>query len=146
MANNNLLPNTIAAYRQRAADLFNQGSTLYDAEPDMTQMEEFARRRGGQADSAMLNAMAASVYKLGDKAGAGSKVKIITQLLAGVHIAAAAEAFKTWSQVPIKERVQVFFRYKTIMEAHLMELAHGQEHLAGVGAGRYIGARVVGAS
>ena len=40
----------------------------------------------------MLNAMAASVYKLGDEAGAGSKVKIINQLLAGVHIAAAAEA------------------------------------------------------
>ena len=40
----------------------------------------------------MLNAMAASVYKLGDHAGAGSKVKIINQLLAGVHIAAAAEA------------------------------------------------------
>ncbi len=40
----------------------------------------------------MLNAMAASVYKLGDRAGAGSKVKIINQLLAGVHIAAAAEA------------------------------------------------------
>jgi 3-hydroxyisobutyrate dehydrogenase len=40
----------------------------------------------------MLNAMAAKVYKLGDQAGAGSKVKIINQLLAGVHIAAAAEA------------------------------------------------------
>ena len=40
----------------------------------------------------MLNAMAASVYKLGEEAGAGSKVKIINQLLAGVHIAAAAEA------------------------------------------------------
>ena len=39
-----------------------------------------------------LNAMAARVYKLGDSAGAGSKVKIINQLLAGVHIAAAAEA------------------------------------------------------
>ena len=41
---------------------------------------------------AALDAMAAKVYKLGDKAGAGSKVKIINQLLAGVHIAAAAEA------------------------------------------------------
>jgi 3-hydroxyisobutyrate dehydrogenase len=41
---------------------------------------------------AMLHAMAASVYKLGDTPGAGSKVKIINQLLAGVHIAAAAEA------------------------------------------------------
>jgi L-threonate 2-dehydrogenase len=40
----------------------------------------------------LLNAMAAKVYKLGDKAGAGSQVKIINQLLAGVHIAAAAEA------------------------------------------------------
>jgi putative dehydrogenase len=36
--------------------------------------------------------MAAKVYKLGDSAGAGSKVKIINQLLAGVHIAVAAEA------------------------------------------------------
>jgi L-threonate 2-dehydrogenase len=40
----------------------------------------------------ILNVMAAKVYKLGDSAGAGSKVKIINQLLAGVHIAAAAEA------------------------------------------------------
>jgi len=40
----------------------------------------------------LLDAMAAKVYRLGDHAGAGSKVKIINQLLAGVHIAAAAEA------------------------------------------------------
>jgi len=39
-----------------------------------------------------LEAMAAKVYRLGDCAGAGSKVKIINQLLAGVHIAVAAEA------------------------------------------------------
>jgi L-threonate 2-dehydrogenase len=39
-----------------------------------------------------LQAMAASVYRLGPRAGAGSKVKVINQLLAGVHIAAAAEA------------------------------------------------------
>jgi L-threonate 2-dehydrogenase len=41
---------------------------------------------------ALLDAMAAKVYRLGERAGAGSKVKIINQLLAGVHIAAAAEA------------------------------------------------------
>ena len=41
---------------------------------------------------AVLDAMAAKVYRLGDHAGAGSKVKVINQLLAGVHIAAAAEA------------------------------------------------------
>ncbi len=40
----------------------------------------------------LLDAMAAKVYRLGDSAGAGSKVKVINQLLAGVHIAAAAEA------------------------------------------------------
>jgi len=44
-----------------------------------------------QADP-ILAAMAAKVYRLGDRAGLGSKVKIINQLLAGVHIAAAAEA------------------------------------------------------
>ena len=40
----------------------------------------------------LLHAMAAKVYRLGTSAGNGSKVKIINQLLAGVHIAAAAEA------------------------------------------------------
>ena len=41
---------------------------------------------------AVLNAIAIKVYELGDDAGTGSKVKMINQLLAGVHIAAAAEA------------------------------------------------------
>ena len=40
----------------------------------------------------VLESMAGKVYRLGSSAGAGSKVKIINQLLAGVHIAAAAEA------------------------------------------------------
>ena len=40
----------------------------------------------------VLDAMAARVYRLGDRAGPGSTVKIVNQLLAGVHIAAAAEA------------------------------------------------------
>jgi len=40
----------------------------------------------------VLKGMAANVYRLGDRAGAGSTVKIVNQLLAGVHIAAAAEA------------------------------------------------------
>jgi putative dehydrogenase len=40
----------------------------------------------------VLDAMAAKVYRLGERAGPGSKVKVINQLLAGVHIAAAAEA------------------------------------------------------
>ncbi|PVY70175.1 3-hydroxyisobutyrate dehydrogenase [Cupriavidus alkaliphilus] len=40
----------------------------------------------------VLAAIAGKVYRLGAAHGAGSKVKIINQLLAGVHIAAAAEA------------------------------------------------------
>jgi 3-hydroxyisobutyrate dehydrogenase len=44
------------------------------------------------ASEDVLAAMAGKVYRLGDAHGAGSKVKIINQLLAGVHIAAAAEA------------------------------------------------------
>lgn len=39
-----------------------------------------------------LNAMAAKVYELGDEAGFGAAFKMINQLLAGVHIAAACEA------------------------------------------------------
>ena len=48
--------------------------------------EAYARAAG------VLDAMAAKVYRLGDAAGAGSTIKVINQLLAGVHIAAAAEA------------------------------------------------------
>ena len=40
----------------------------------------------------VFQAIAQKVYRLGDAPGAGSKVKMINQLLAGVHIAAAAEA------------------------------------------------------
>ena len=39
-----------------------------------------------------LDAIAAKVYRLGEYPGMGSKVKMINQLLAGVHIAAACEA------------------------------------------------------
>jgi len=41
---------------------------------------------------AVLKAIAVKVYELGEEAGTGSKVKMINQLLAGVHIAASAEA------------------------------------------------------
>lgn len=39
-----------------------------------------------------LDAMATTVFELGDQAGAGSAMKAVNQLLAGVHIAAMAEA------------------------------------------------------
>ncbi|WP_439155163.1 L-threonate dehydrogenase [Yoonia sp.] len=40
----------------------------------------------------VLDATAATVFSLGDDAGAGSAMKAVNQLLAGVHIAAMAEA------------------------------------------------------
>ncbi|HET6256145.1 MAG TPA: CoA-acylating methylmalonate-semialdehyde dehydrogenase [Puia sp.] len=38
-------------------------------------------------------------------------------------VAAAQHAFPGWSRTPVKERVQVFFRYKYLLERHLDELA-----------------------
>ena len=38
-------------------------------------------------------------------------------------VKAAKEAFPGWSRTPIKERVQVFFRYKYLLEKHIKELA-----------------------
>jgi len=40
----------------------------------------------------VLDAIAAKVYRLGEQPGMGSKVKMVNQLLAGVHIAAMSEA------------------------------------------------------
>jgi 3-hydroxyisobutyrate dehydrogenase len=58
----------------------------------------------------VLEAMAAKVYRLGERAGAGSKVKIINQLLAGVHIAAAAEAMA----LGLREGVEAAALYEVI--------------------------------
>ena len=44
------------------------------------------------AAGAALDAIAGKVYRLGDRAGIGSTVKMVNQHLAGVHIAAACEA------------------------------------------------------
>jgi len=38
-------------------------------------------------------------------------------------VEAAKKAFPAWSGMPIKERVQVFFRYKTLLEQNIEELA-----------------------
>jgi len=38
-------------------------------------------------------------------------------------VESAQAAFKMWSSTPIKERVQIFYRYKTLMEKNLNELA-----------------------
>ncbi|ABE46759.1 L-threonate dehydrogenase [Polaromonas sp. JS666] len=67
------------------------GGAAKAAAGQMTVMSS-ARPAAYEKAGDVLAAMAGKVYRLGDCAGAGSKVKIINQLLAGVHIAAAAEA------------------------------------------------------
>jgi putative dehydrogenase len=67
------------------------GGAAKAASGQMTVMSA-AKPEAYAAAGAVLDAMAGKVYRLADRAGAGSKVKIINQLLAGVHIAAAAEA------------------------------------------------------
>jgi L-threonate 2-dehydrogenase len=61
------------------------------AEGQMTVMASGTPEAFAAAGTA-LDAIAGKVYRLGDKAGAGSTVKMVNQLLAGVHIAAACEA------------------------------------------------------
>jgi len=67
------------------------GGAAKAASGEMTMMTSGRPAAYAKAGNA-LDAMAGKVYRLGDAAGPGSKVKIINQLLAGVHIAAAAEA------------------------------------------------------
>lgn len=67
------------------------GGAAKAASAQMTMMTAGRPEAYAKAGS-VLDAMAAKVYRLGERAGNGSKVKIINQLLAGVHIAAAAEA------------------------------------------------------
>ena len=49
----------------------------------------------------VLNAVAGKVYRIGEEIGLGATVKIIHQLLAGVHIAAGAEAMALASKAGI---------------------------------------------
>jgi len=85
------MENRLAALGLLYLDAPISGGAIKAAEGHLTMMTSGAPAAYAKAQSA-LDAMAERVYRLGDHAGAGSKVKIINQLLAGVHIAAAAEA------------------------------------------------------
>ena len=85
------------------------GGSAKAASGQMTMMTSGTEAAYAKVGSA-LDAMAAKVYRLGNKAGAGSKVKIINQLLAGVHIAAAAEAMA----LGIREGVDASAIYEVI--------------------------------
>ncbi|MDP1899916.1 MAG: NAD-binding protein [Rubrivivax sp.] len=61
------------------------------AEGEMTMMAA-GRPEAFAAAGSLLDAVAGKVYRLGERAGLGSTVKMVNQHLAGVHIAAACEA------------------------------------------------------
>jgi len=91
-------PNVSVAFEKRLeamglhyVDAPISGGAAKAASGEMTVMGA-AKPEAWAAAEPFLHAMAAKVYRLGETAGNGSKVKIINQLLAGVHIAAAAEA------------------------------------------------------
>lgn len=85
------------------------GGAAKAASGQMTMMTS-AKPEAYAAAGAVLDGMAGKVYRLGDKAGAGSKVKIINQLLAGVHIAVAAEAMA----LGLREGVEASALYEVI--------------------------------
>ena len=57
-----------------------------------TDRDGFGKPAAFERARPVLEAMAATVYELGAEAGIGSSFKLVNQLLAGVHIAAACEA------------------------------------------------------
>jgi malonate-semialdehyde dehydrogenase (acetylating)/methylmalonate-semialdehyde dehydrogenase len=52
-----------------------------------------------------------------------SRVPLGTATELNEAVSAATKAFPSWSKTPIKERVQVFFRYKDLLAKHAGELA-----------------------
>ena len=67
------------------------GGAAKAAEGTMTMMTSGPPEAYAKCED-VLAVIAAKVYRVGDQHGQGAKIKIINQLLAGVHIAAAAEA------------------------------------------------------
>lgn len=67
------------------------GGARKAADGQMTIMAS-GRPEAFAAAGSVLDACAGKVYRLGDRAGIGSTVKMVNQHLAGVHIAAACEA------------------------------------------------------
>jgi malonate-semialdehyde dehydrogenase (acetylating)/methylmalonate-semialdehyde dehydrogenase len=52
-----------------------------------------------------------------------SRVPLSSREDVNAAVVAAAQAFPSWSATPIKERVQIFYRYRSLLERHVDELA-----------------------
>ncbi|MVT80436.1 L-threonate dehydrogenase [Pantoea agglomerans] len=81
----------LAQYQLLMLDAPVSGGTAKAASGEMTVMASGSDAAFTQLQS-VLDAVAAKVYRVGSEIGLGSTVKIIHQLLAGVHIAVGAEA------------------------------------------------------
>lgn len=85
---------TAARLNERGFDVLDapvSGGVIKVAAGELSIMASGSPRAFTKAE-AVLAALATRVYRLGDECGQGSTVKMVNQLLAGVHIAAAAEA------------------------------------------------------
>ncbi|QGY57646.1 NAD-binding protein [Pantoea agglomerans] len=81
----------LAQYQLLMLDAPVSGGAAKAASGEMTVMASGSEAAFTQLRS-VLDAVAAKVYRVGSEIGLGSTVKIIHQLLAGVHIAVGAEA------------------------------------------------------
>ncbi|WHU85539.1 NAD(P)-dependent oxidoreductase [Pantoea agglomerans pv. betae] len=81
----------LAQYQLLMLDAPVSGGAAKAASGEMTVMASGSEAAFAQLQS-VLDAVAAKVYRVGSEIGLGSTVKIIHQLLAGVHIAVGAEA------------------------------------------------------
>jgi 3-hydroxyisobutyrate dehydrogenase len=91
----------LAAMRLLMLDAPVSGGAAKAASGEVTIMGAGSPEAFAQAEP-FLQAIAARVYRLGDTPGLGSRVKMINQLLAGVHLAAAAEAMALGARVGAK--------------------------------------------
>lgn len=80
----------LADFGQLYLDAPISGGPVKAAAGQMTVMASGAPKAFAKAETALRDAVG-TVYRLGDKAGMGSAMKVVNQLLAGVHIAVAAE-------------------------------------------------------
>jgi len=85
------------------------GGVVGAAGGTLTLMTSGAQEAYGLCED-VLAAISARVYRLGPQIGLGSKVKIINQLLVGVHVAAAAEAMA----LGIREGVEPSLLYEVL--------------------------------
>ena len=52
-----------------------------------------------------------------------TKVPLSSKVDLDEAVTAAKKAFETWSKTSIKERVQIFYRYRALLEKHMLELS-----------------------